>query len=246
MPRSKVSLFGWVVAIAFIAGTLLTYVDRLNLFATPPSLPDATNMVDRTIANAQYREAIWPVFLWTNLAFAIGFAAAVAFVWVIAARAHGTGGLPVFKALTVVGGTISAIAAVMYIGSVNSAVWQLYCDCGFKEQEIISGIWAGTVMQDTADWLSRFAGVALAFGLVALIREGGALLSPLLRTWTSISALVIALVAVLPAIGGQVPIPETLVELLQTAAGLILIPVWAVWLARRVDANGAAMGAAPA
>jgi len=246
MPRSKVSLFGWVIAIAFIAGTLLTYVDRLNLFATPPNVPDTANMVDRTIANAQYREAIWPVFLWTNLAFAIGFAAAVVFAWVIAARARVAGGMPVFKALAAVGGTISAIAAVMSIGSVNSAVWQLYCDCGFKEQEIISGIWAGTVMQDTSDWLSRFAGIVLAIGLVALVREGSVLLSPLLRTWTYISALVIALVAILPAIGGQVPIPETLVELLQTAAGLILIPVWAVWLARRVDASGAALGAAPA
>src|SRR5262249_6609596 len=121
---------------------------------------------------------------------------------------------------------------VMYIGSVNSAVWQLYCDCGFKDQEIISGIWAGTVMQDTSDWLSHFAGVVLALGLVALTREGSWLLSPALPLWTDVLAIVVAAVAILPAIGGEIPIPETLVELLQTAAGLVLIPVWAVWLAR--------------
>ena len=246
MPRSKVSLLGWVVAIAFIVGTVLSLVDQLNLFAAPPSVPDTANMVDRTIANAQYRQAIWPVVLWTNHAFAIGFAASAVFAWVVAARSRIAGGMPLFTALAAVGGTISAVAAVMYIGSVNSAVWQLYCDCGFKQQEIISGIWAGTVMQDTADWLSRFAGVVLALGLVALVREGGELLSPLLRTWTYLTALVIAAAAVLPAIGGEIPIPVALVDLRQIAAGLILIPVLAVWLARRVDATGSAMGAAPA
>ena len=236
MPRSRVSLLGWVVAISFIAGTALTYMDRLNLFATPPNLPDSANMIDRAIGNAAYREAIWPVFLWTNLAFAIGFVAAAVFAWAVAARSRVAGGLPVFTALVTVGGIISAIAAVMYIGSVNGAVWQLYCDCGFKQTEIVAGIWAGTVMQDTSDWLSRFAGVVLGLGLVALVREGSGLLSPTLRMWTYLSAIALAATAVLSTIGGSVGQSS---DLLSTLTGVILIPVFAVWLARTIDAPSA-------
>src|SRR5437868_14023331 len=112
MPRSRVSLLSWVVAIAFVVGTALVYIDRLNLFATPPNLPESLNLVDRAIGSAPYRQAIWPVFLWTNLAFAIAFTAAVAFAWAVAARSGVAGGLPIFVALATIGGIISAIGSV--------------------------------------------------------------------------------------------------------------------------------------
>jgi hypothetical protein len=93
MPRSRVTLFSWVLAIAFILATLLQLVDQFNLVATPPDLPDA-NMVDRTLGSSAYLHAIWPVFLWTNLFFGIGFLAAVGFAFNVASAARVAGGLP--------------------------------------------------------------------------------------------------------------------------------------------------------
>lgn len=239
MPRSRVGLFSWVVAVAFILGTALRYGDILNLFATPPNLPDGTNMVDRTLATVAYRQAIWPIFLWTNLLFGIGFVAAVGFAFNVASAAGAPRGLPTFKGLVVAGGVMAAVASIIPIGSVDAAVWLQYCDCGFKNEEIVSQIWASMVAQDVGDWILRVASVVLAFGLVALIREAGGLLSPMLRTWTYLTALVLGLTPILITIG----IDPDIGDVLQALVAVVLIPVWAVLLGRSVDAAGAGAAA---
>lgn len=233
MPRSRLVTMSWVVAIAFLAGTALTYVDRLNLVATPPVLPESSNMVDRAIGSAAYRQAIWPVFLWTNLAFAIGFAAAVAFAWLVSARSRVAGGLPLFTALATTGGIIAAIASLIPLGAVNAAVWQLYCDCGFKETEIIAGQWAGMVAMNIGDWFNRFGAVVLALALVALLRETGTMLSSSLRWWTTITA--IALVAYPIMATTELPPDPIFPEVLTVAIGAVLVPIWSVWLGRSID-----------
>jgi hypothetical protein len=232
MPRSRVGLLSWIVAIAFILGTALLYVDRLNLVATPPDLPESTNMVDRVLGSSEYRQAIWPVYLWTNLLFAVGFVASVAFAAAVASASGVRGGLPLFVALATTGGIIAAIASIIPIGAVDAAVWLGYCDCGFKETEIVSQQWAGFVAQDISNWFNRFAGVVLGVGLVALVRESGALLSSRLRTWTYVTASVLVVITVLAIVQRLDPVLE---ELLTTLAGVVLIPVWAVWLGRSVD-----------
>jgi hypothetical protein len=233
MPRSRVSLLGWIVAIAFILATALIIVGDLNLLATPPDLPEDTNLVDRMLGIADYRQAVWPLFLWTNLLFAIGFAASVAFAFNVASASRIAGGLPTFKALAATGGIIAAIASVIPIGAVNASVWQLYCDCGFRATEIVAGVWAQMVAEDVGVWLGRFAGIVLAVTLLALTRDARALLSPTLRTWTYITAIALVLAPVLGAteITGD-PLEE---ELVSAITGAVLVPVWAVWLARSVD-----------
>jgi hypothetical protein len=234
MPRSRVAMLSWVVAIAFILASALVLVDRLNLVATPPDLQNA-NMVERALGTATYRQAIWPVFMWTNLLFAIGFAASVAFAWTVAARAGIPGGLPLFAALATTGGIVAAIASIIPIGSVESAVWQLYCDCGFKETEIIAGQWAGYVAEDIATWLNRFGAIVLALGLIALVRDARAVISPALRTWTYVTAG--ALIA-WPLLGIVQVLDPAVEELLTLIVGAVLVPVWAVWLGRSVDVVG--------
>lgn len=233
MPRSRVATLSWIVAIAFVLATALLYVDRLNLVATPPVFPDTVNMVDRVEGSAAYRQAIWPVYLWTNLLFAVGFVAAVAFAWVVASVAGGRGGLPMFVALATTGGTIAAIASIMPIGEVDAAVWLGYCDCVSRETEIISQVWAQMVVHDIGAWLNRVASVILAVSLVALVREAGAVIPSALRSWTYLTAIVLAVVPLLGIVQRFDPLLE---ELLATFAGVVLVPVWAVWLGRAVDA----------
>jgi hypothetical protein len=187
------------------------------------------------IGLASYRQAVWPLFVWENLAFAIGFAASVALAFNVASASGVAGGLPTFTALAAAGGVIAAVSSVIPIGAVNASVWQLYCDCGFKETEIVAGVWAQTVAEDVGFWLGRFSSIVLAVGLFALTREGRSLLSPTLRTWTYIT--IIALVAA-PVLGAteitRDPIEEQLVS---TLTGLVLVPVWAIWLARSVEST---------
>jgi hypothetical protein len=231
MLRSRVTLFAWLVAIAFILATALRYVDALNLVATPPDLPNA-NMVDRTLGSSAYLHAIWPVFLWTNLLFGIGFLAAVAFASNLAAAARVEGGLPTFRSLATAGGVIAAIASIIPIGAAEAKVFVQYCDCGFKETEVVSQLWAQMVAEDIAFWFLQVATVVLAIALVALVREGRDLVPPLLRTWTYITAIALVLAAVFATT--ELLTPDA-VNLLTSVIGAVLIPVWAVWLARSVD-----------
>jgi len=226
-----VTLFAWLVAIAFILATVLRYVDAFNLVATPPDLPNA-NMVDRTLGSSAYLHAIWPVFLWTNLLFGIGFLAAVAFASNLAAAARVEGGLPTFKSLATAGGVIAAIASIIPIGAAEAKVFVQYCDCGFKETEVVSQLWAQMVAEDIAFWFLQVATVVLAIALVALVREGRDLVPPLLRTWTYITAIALVLAAVFATT--ELLTPDA-VNLLTSVIGAVLIPVWAVWLARSVD-----------
>jgi hypothetical protein len=235
MPRSRVILLSWVVAGAFILATGLVYVDRLNLVATPPDLA-AANMVDRALSSLSYRQAIWPVFLWTNLLFGIGFIAAVAFAATVAARL-GVGGTSLFVVLAATGGIIAAIASIIPIGAVNAAVWVGYCDCGFKDIEIVSQQWAGMVAEDISDWLNRVASVVLGIGLYAFIRDVGSRISPTLRTWTLVTALALVVAPVLAT--SSPPGLDEIVIVLTSLIGLILIPVWAVWLGRTVEGSTA-------
>ena len=231
MLRSRVTLFAWLVAIAFILATVLRYVDAFNLVATPPDLPNA-NMVDRTLGSSAYLHAIWPVFLWTNLLFGIGFLAAVAFASNLAAAARIEGGLPTFKSLATAGGVIAAIASIIPIGAAEAKVFVQYCDCGFKETEVVSQLWAQMVAEDIAFWFLQVATVVLAIALVALVREGRDVVPPLLRTWTYITAIALVLAAVFATT--ELLTPDA-VNLLTSVIGAVLIPVWAVWLARSVD-----------
>ena len=233
MPRSRVTLLSWIVAIAFVLASVLLYVDRSNLVATPPEFPETATMVDRVEGSVSYKQAIWPVFLWTNLLFGVGFVAAVAFAWVVAAAAAARAALPVFVALATTGGILGAIASIMPIGTVNAGVWLGYCDCVSKETEIISQVWAEMVAFDIITWFNRIASVVLAFGLVALIREAGRAIPPALRTWTYLAAL---LLAAAPLLGITAILDRIIEELVTAALGFVVIPVWAVWLGRAIEA----------
>ena len=237
MPRSRVTVLSWIVAIAFLLATALLYVDRLNLVATPPELSETATMVERALGTVEYRQAIWPVFLWVNLLFAIGFVAAVAFAAAVVPASGVPGGLPVFGALATTGGIIAAIASIIPIGAVEAAVWVQYCDCGFKETEIVSQQWAGMVAHDISSWFNRFASIVLAVALIAFAREVGAVISQSLRTWTYLTAIALAATPILGIAQLTGPEPE---ELLSLLVAVVLIPVWAVWLGRSLDARHAA------
>src|SRR4029079_1011076 len=191
------------------------------------------NMVDRTLGSSAYLHAIWPVFLWTNLLSGIGFLAAVAFASNLAAAARIEGGLPTFRSLATAGGVIAAIASIIPIGAAEAKVFVQYCDCGFKETEVVSQLWAQMVAEDIAFWFLQVATVVLAIALVALVREGRDLVPPLLRTWTYITAIALVLAAVFATT--ELLTPDA-VNLLTSVIGAVLIPVWAIWLARSVDA----------
>ena len=66
----------------------------------------------------------------------------------------------------VMAGVIGAIAQTMLIGAVKASIDIPYCDCGFKEQEIVSQVWAEMVVQGAAAVMIYAAALLAAAGLV--------------------------------------------------------------------------------
>jgi hypothetical protein len=229
MPRSRVALLSWLVAVPFALAVVLRLVDQWNLVATPPTFPDSASMVDRSLGSAEYRQAIWPIFLWSNLLFTLGFVMLAAFSAAVLGRLGRH--LAVFAGLVAVGGALGAIAGIIPIGAADAGVWQQYCDCGFKETEIVSQIWAATVANGIGDWLLRAAAVTIAVAIVALNRDARAVLGSSLRTWGWITALALVAAPLLAVAARFGDVPDVITAIV---AG-ILVPVWAVAVGRAVE-----------
>jgi len=227
-----IRLFAIAVAVALVLSTAFDLIDHLNLVARPPDLPDTANLVERRLASAPYGQAIWPVFLATHLFGAIGFLGLAGLAVAFAERLpRGDARRVVLPWSLLAGGLLGALAELVYIGS-GKAFIASYCDCGFKEQEIISQTWAVMVTQTAADWVLNGAIVLTAIAVIASrsLFEGTARGS----TWSLLSMLLAVLIVATLA--------NDLLEL-NFDVGLYLgwiltgigVPLWAAWLGLRSE-----------
>ena len=222
------------VAALFFVATLFQLADRLNLIATPPDLPDA-NLVQRMEAAGPYRQAIWPVFFATNFLSGVGFFALAGLGLGLAARRPaGETGRLVLVWLLGVGGILGAVAALIRVGAVAASIEIPYCDCGFKDQEIVSQVWAEMVVDGAVLWLINGASILAALGAVAAGRLFGGDEMP--AAWAIVSYVTAMLIAAAIALGltGQGDASEWLT----TALTLLVIPAWALWIAIAFDRRG--------
>ncbi len=240
MRASRFVTLSWIVAAAFFLGTVLFAVDRLNLVAQPPQFPDTTNLVDRILGSFDYRLAIWPVFLATNLLFALGFAALVPFAAAMPRSAQGAA-RPIGPTLLALGAVIGAISSLVTVGSVDPSISTPYCDCGFKEQEVISQAWALMIAGGVANWLLLAASIGAGIAILVLRSELGAGLPWGLQALALVTAALLIATPVLARLGLLDPLPDLLTAL---TAG-ILVPIWAIWIGSALGGGAGQAAAQP-
>ena len=183
---SSIRTLAWALAVLFVAATLLQLGDQQNLFFKPPDIPQSANLVERVLGLIPYRQSIWPIFFLENLLPALGFIVLSCVGVALAARmAQGDDRRAILATTFVGGGLLAAAGQLVLIGSVKSSIDIPYCDCGFKDQEVVSQVWALMVTRGASDWLVN-AGIVLAAVGIALAGAvfGGRLLS---RSWTVFS-----------------------------------------------------------
>jgi len=216
----------WSVGVLFVIGTALQLVDFLNLYATPPP-PEPLNMVERRLAVQDYRMTIWPVFALGNFAFALGFVALAGLGLALASRLAG-GDAQRIVILTSFGvaGVLGAVGQLIVIGVAQVTVDTLYCDCGFKNEEIVSQIWGQMLIEGASEWLVSTAAVLAAIGIVgvdlALRRRmpaGWDIIS-----WLTAIGLIATVVVELLEVGDDLG-----TYLLAIVTG-VLVPIWTIWL----------------
>jgi hypothetical protein len=222
----------WALAICLVAAVLLRLGDQLNVFAKPPVLPDSANLVDRLLASIPYRQTIWPVFLAWNLLFGVALLVLVPLSTLLVRAVAGSDGrMRAAGACLAAGGIIGAVGQLATIGAVGVTISLPYCDCGFKETEVIAQAWTQNLIAGAANWLVNGALILVAvglawFGAVLVERVRSAALGRF--SWVVGAALIIA--ALLSLTGALDPLPD----LVAVATFGVLVPAWAVWLTRDV------------
>ena len=230
-------ILAWIAAAAFVLASLLLLGLRLDVFASPPAIPDGTDLPTRLLASVDVGQRIWPFDAASTLLYAVAFGSVGLLGWVI--RDDGatprSGGLG--SGLFVVGGLAGVAGELVYGGARQVTIDTAYCDCGFKVQESISQFWAMNLAIGAQTWLVDAGILLLALGVVVaartwLVAAGDAWL----RQIGFLAALVgvIGVVLDLTGIGGDVAV------YLEALAGGILLPIWIVLFARRADGPSAA------
>lgn len=217
----------WSVGVLFLLGTVLRLVDLSNLYTTPPDLPETLNMVEFRLAVQEYRVAIWPIFLLSNLANGIAFMAVTALGLALAghvasASPHRVG----IAAGLGMAGILGAVAQLLIIGVTQPTIDSAYCDCGFKETEIVAQIWGQQLAESASQWLINGALVLAAIGVAS---AGTAFRDRMPASWNVFSWL--TAIGLLVAVG--IPFlqinPDLDLWVLAAVAG-VMVPIWAVWL----------------
>ena len=225
----------WTVAALLIGATVLQLVDQLNLYAQPPLLPEAANMVERRLGSSDYRAAIWPIFFGSHFLFGLALLVVVPLAYVLGARLPRTEDRRLIMTSTLAGGAlIGAIAELIVIGAIQVTIGLAYCDCGFKDQEVVSQIWGVMLIEGATGWLLNGTALMLAVGFWlagTLLRSRGMNEA---WQWLSRGIAVLFLVPVALSIletGGEVA------NLLVALVTGILVPIWAIWLGRNLGGS---------
>ena len=123
-------------------------------------------------------------------------------------------------------GILGAVAQLLIIGVTQPTIDNAYCDCGFKETEIVAQIWGQQLAESASQWLINAALVLSAIGVAS---AGTAFRDRMPSSWNVYSWLVaIGLVAavVIPFLRIN---PDLDLHVLAGVAGL-MVPIWALWL----------------
>jgi hypothetical protein len=216
----------WSVGVLFLLGTALQLVDMLNLYATPPELSGPLNMVEHRLATQEYRAAIWPIFLLSNLSFGVAFVAVAGLGLALAWLASGDPRRVVIPTSLGVAGVLGAVAQLILIGATQVTVDLAYCDCGFKETEIVSQIWAQMLADGASNWLLNGALVLAAIGVLAV---DAAFRSRMPEAWDIVSWLT-AIGSIASAVVGVLHLGDELGRYLLLVVSGVLVPIWTIWL----------------
>jgi hypothetical protein len=226
-------LAGALVVLAIVAAAF-------NVFFTfgivvPPPPPETGDFLSQLEANRLGDQAIFPYVFVESVA-TLGLFLVVALIgaalrpWVVAGSQR-----DLMTLLFVVGGTIGVAANGIKIAASNAATFG-YCDCGFKTEELIAQDYALTIGFMAFLWL-QLAAITLT-GVAVAVAGRMVDVSPAWRTLSYVIAGVVLLAVLVRTAAAFVFVtafdPFQVTDLLIALATGILVPIWAILLARAV------------
>ena len=229
---SAARILGWVIAIGLLVGAAIRLALSFELFGGPP-LPPPENFVDNVMTYYEFATSQWPIEFVGAAATAIAFAALAMLGPVLgrlATDADARGGLVMVTFLGL--GGIGLAAQLLQIGAVPFITRPEVCECGLAESELMAREVANGLVFDIQLWLIVGALLLAVPGLLLAGSLGAEAGMPPVWRWLSV---VIAAAAVVLAVLSVIRLFPFDQYALGVTAG-ILVPVWAIWLARRAGA----------
>ena len=217
----------WAIGALFLVGTALQLVDTFNLYLTPPET-GASSIVAQRLASQDYRVAIWPVFALNNLSFGIAFVLIAGLGLALAAllTADDRRRIAILSTLGI-GGILGAVGQLILLGATQVTIDIAYCDCGFKETEIVAQIWAQMLANGASQALVDAATILAAIGILVVALTFRRAMPAIweIWSWLTATALIVAFLVRFLSLGSE----DLALILFVVNAGL-LVPVWAFWL----------------
>jgi hypothetical protein len=216
---------------------------QFHVFVQEPELPSPdASFVDNLIASFEHARVHWIEFLVSSLAAAVGFVG-IAILGVALRRCldrEDSRGA-VLAVTFLLAGAVGAASQVLSLGAGEVTTNPQYCDCGFLAEEIVSRATIDQVVNSVMFWMTDASVLLFAIGLwmSASMSAGSAWVPGGLTVYTRVLAVTALLTVIWDRIGvplldtGTTEIDFGLIGGLITLifAGLLL-PIWAIWLAR--------------
>ena len=227
----------WALVILAIASAIVTLLFVFgNLL--PPT--EADDLVDRLVGNRANDTNAFPIVVLGSLASLGVFLVGATLGTSLRRWAPATPARDAMVLLFVIGGIVGICANLLNVAVGNAATFG-YCDCGYRTEEVIAQNYALQVGWTAVNWLN--------IGALTLVGIGVAFAGRLLdftTAWRMISytiAILLLFAVALRLIAALVFIeafdPFMVADLLTAVAAGVLVPIWAVLLARGLAAREA-------
>ena len=212
----------WALIVVSIGAAIMSATTAINPFST--DIPEDTDFVERLLTYRSWDQQLYPVALASNVfGIAVLFLAALVGV-ALRALAPPSLARDLMATIFVVGGVVGVVSQLVNVG-VNQAATYGYCDCGYRESEVIAQDYVLSIAWNIQAWLNVGAiaivgiGVALAGRIVAVSRD-----------WSIVSYLIAIglFVGVVVQLAGQ----GVTAQIIVGATAGFGVPIWAFLLAR--------------
>ena len=225
----------WALVALSIITAILSLGITFALFVPFPEIAETTDHIDEIAAWRAADTQLYPFALVNALASAALFA--VVALLGVALRPFATGGSlrDVMTTLFVVGGVLGIVAQTANLALAHAATFG-FCDCGYRTEELVAQDYALSVGWNLAGWLSN-ATFIIAGTSVAL--AGRVLdISSTFRTMSYLIAVVLFVAVALHVVASLTFIsafdPFFVRDVLVAIAAGIMVPIWAIILARSI------------
>ncbi len=231
--RRTLMRLSWVLVVLAIVSAIVGLLFAFGILLPPH---DDADFVDRLVANRTSDEQAFPFVLIGSVATIGVYLIAAMFGLLLRAWARPSSLRDAMTLLLVVAGVVGIIGQLMNIG-VGQAANPFYCDCGYRTEEVIGLNQALQVGWSMVSWIGLGAITLVGFG--AGVAGRVVEVSPTWRTLSTIIAIALLVGVLLKVIGAFIFVeafdPFQISDLISAVTLGVLVPIWAILLARGVQ-----------